>query len=108
MTELEYDIDHIIPQKEFDQLVGGTSVDVGLMNCLGNVSLLPRKKNEAKGGKKLNELSDALRALVSKYSNVKVADFGKYSNVQNIDELVRERKAIFCEVISRREEIILA
>lgn len=108
LAELEYDIDHIIPQKEFEQLVGGTSVDVGLMNCLGNVSLLPRKKNEAKGGKKLNELSDALRTLVSKYSDVKVADFVKYSNVQNIGELVQERKAILCEVISRRERIMLA
>jgi hypothetical protein len=52
LAELEYDIDHIIPQKEFDSVPAGIGVDARLMDSLGNVSLLPRKKNESKGEKK--------------------------------------------------------
>ena len=88
LAEIGYDIDHIIPQKEFSQLVEGVGVDVGLMDSLGNVSLLPRKKNESKGEKKLNELSDELKSLVAKYADINISDFGKYSNVKNIAELV--------------------
>ncbi len=108
LADVEYDIDHIIPQKEFDQLVEGTGVDKGLMNCLGNVSLLPRKKNESKSNKRLDELSDELRQLVSKFADVKLEDFGKYSNVKNIGELVAGRKVTLINALDKREEIVLA
>ena len=108
IADVEYDIDHIIPQKEFDQVVGGTGIDVGLKDCLGNVSLLPRKKNESKGEKKLNELSDDLRALVSKYADVELADFGKYSNVAEIAGLVAERRSHFLAVLDKRGQVVLS
>ena len=78
------------------------------MNCLGNVLLLPRKKNESKRNKRLDELSDELRQLVSKFADVKLEDFGKYSNVKNIGELVAGRKAILINALDKREEIVLA
>ena len=108
MAEVEYDIDHIIPQKEFDQIVGGTGVDAGLRDCLGNVSLLPRKKNESKGEKKLNELSDDLRALVSRYADIELADFGKFSNVAGIADLVAERRSHFLTTLDKREQVVLS
>ena len=106
IAELDYDIDHIIPQKLFENLPAGSPIEIGLMNCLGNVSLLPRKKNESKNGKKLNELSDDLRVLVEKYSGVKRVDFEKYSNVVNISELVTERKSVYLGVLNRRNTIL--
>lgn len=108
VAEIEYDIDHIIPQKEFDQLVEGIGVDKGLMDSLGNVSLFPRKKNESKGEKKLNELSDDLKSLVAKYADIDISDFGTYSNVKNIAKLVEERKAVFMDVLGRREQVVLS
>ena len=108
IAEVEYDIDHIIPQKAFDQIVGGTGVDASLKDCLGNVSLLPRKKNESKGEKRLDELSDDLRALVSRYADVELADFGKYSNVAGIADLVAERRSHFLTTLDKRERVVLS
>lgn len=106
VAEIDYDIDHIIPQKAFDNLPAGSPVVIGLKNCLGNVSLLPRKKNESKNGKKLNELPDDLRALVEKYSGVPRRNFEKYSNVVNISDLVTERKPIYLDVLRRRDNVL--
>ena len=108
VAQVEYDVDHIIPQTEFDQLVEGTSINKELKNSLGNVSLLPRRRNESKGDKKLNQLSDDLKALVAKYSDLRIEDFGKYSTVDSIQALIDERKKVFLDAIKKREPIMLA
>jgi hypothetical protein len=58
--------------------------------------------------KKLDDLSNDLKSLVSKYADVSLSDFGKYSNVMNIGDLVEARKAIFMNVLNRREQVVLS
>lgn len=108
IASVKYEIDHIISQDEFDQLPSGTDIDVGLKNCLGNVSLLPRDQNESKGSKKLCELGDSLKRLVSRYSDIAIGDFQKFSNVASVSQLVKERKQAFLTAISKRQAIVVA
>ena len=102
--EKEYDIDHIIPQSKIDAAPLGV-VNKNLKNSLGNMALLPRRKNEAKNAKFLKDVGDDLKLEIAQYADVSLEDFPKYSNLTSLPNLIEERKKVFWGLLNKRSEL---
>ena len=84
-----YEVDHIYPQADFKD---NDNVDQKLKDSYFNLALLPKKENIQKSDKKLKDLTDDwLKQEVSKYTEISLADFTKYSSLSYIDDLRKER-----------------
>ena len=106
-----YDVDHIVPQTLLDAAneteVGGVKL-IALKNSLGNLALLPHKSNIKKNDKQLSNIEDDLKPEVSRYSDVALEDFGKYSDITNLPELCEQRKAVFLAVVREKRTSLFA
>jgi hypothetical protein len=87
------EIDHIIPQTAFDN----SRIDNSriIQNGLFNLVLIPEDINKKKSNKRLNSLSNNDRSIYSKFSNIKLNDFDKYSEANNYKELSEYRTKLF-------------
>ena len=99
------EVDHIIPQAKLEnnKMISSTYKD-----ALFNLELLPKVDNNMKKDKTLNELTDTfLRQAISKYTGIQESDFGKYSDVSQIEELKKERLAYLLDtfVDKRKTEL---
>lgn len=91
--DVSFDVDHIIPQELFKDNV---SIDQTFKDSLVNLALLPTKDNISKKSKRLNEITDPwLKTQITTYTKIEEADFDKYSDVTNIDDLRTQRKRLF-------------
>ncbi|MCQ2080453.1 MAG: hypothetical protein MJZ11_02265 [Lachnospiraceae bacterium] len=100
------EVDHIIPQEKF----GGNNMANSIMkDSLTNLALLPKTDNIAKKSKALNEITDAwLKSQITKYEEIEEKDFGKYSDITNIEELKSQRGDLFIKVFDETRETVLA
>lgn len=104
-SETKIEIDHIVPEEKFQ---GNSGVDQALKDSLINFALLPKKDNISKSSKALNEIIDGwLKEEVSKFSEIPQSDFGKYSDITNINAMKEMRRTKFLEAFStiRKSEL---
>ena len=100
------EVDHIIPQAKLEnnQMIKSTYKD-----SLFNLQLLPKADNIAKKDKTLNELNDSfLRKAISKYTGIHEDDFGRYSDVSQIEELKKERLVYLSDVFGEKRKTELS
>ena len=91
--EVSFDVDHIIPQELFKDNI---SIDQTFKDSLVNLALLPKKENISKKSKRLNEITDTwLKTQITTYTKIEEADFDKYSDVTNLEDLRKHRKLLF-------------
>lgn len=91
-----FNVDHIIPQTLFD----ASSIPKAnlIKNALFNLCILPEISNQKKNDKKLDQISDKeLINQIEYFSGIKQADFNKFSDVQNWEELRNKRRDFFEE-----------
>lgn len=101
-----YEIDHIYPKEMF---VNNELVDQKLRDCLGNLSILPKRENISKGSKKLTELVDEfLIEGIEKYAEISKANFKKYSEINNLKVLVSQREKGYLKVFKEVRNTVLA
>lgn len=89
------DVDHIIPQTLFEtSMYDRASV---IKDNLLNLGILPKESNTSKGGKKLVQISDnkVLVEEIKKYEFIDEADFKKYSDITNYQEMFDMRRKHF-------------
>jgi len=83
------EVDHIIPQAKFED---NSMVPNGYKDALFNLELLPKEDNIQKKDKTLSEVTDTfLQQSISRYCDIKIDDFEKYSDISNIEKLKSER-----------------
>ena len=100
------EVDHIIPQAKLEnnKMISSTYKD-----ALFNLELLPKPDNNQKKDKTLNELTDSfLRQAISKYTGIQECDFGKYSDVSQIEELKKERLAYLLDAFGDKRKTELS
>ncbi len=110
LHQMVYDIDHIIPESMLDDHpleLSGYNL-ASLKDTLGNLALLPKPLNIKKTDKLLKDISDDHKEIVSKYSDIKIEDFDKYSDVSKILEMFAERKQVFMAIIKEKRESLFA
>lgn len=89
------EVDHIIPKARFEN---NSMIPAGYRDALFNLELLPKDANIQKKDKTLNEVGDSfLRQSISRYSDISIEDFDKYSDISNIDELKKYRLNVLLE-----------
>ena len=90
------EVDHIIPQSKLEN---NAMIPSGYRDALFNLELLPKPDNNQKKDRTLAEVSDTfLRQSISKYSDIRLDDFAKYSDISHIEELKAERLAVLLNV----------
>ena len=66
----DYDLEHVLPQtptKEWDNLINTSAVDIeSIIQCIGNVTLLPYSLNRALGNSGWDKKKNGLNALILK------------------------------------------
>ncbi len=88
-TNISYDLDHIFPKALF---AGNDNVNVQYKDSLCNLEILSSIANEKKNDKKLEEIFDeSIKNEISRSSGIKQSDFSKYSDITNLDDLVKYR-----------------
>ncbi len=86
---VNYDIDHIYPKALFS---GNANVKSELKDSLCNLEILSSKANKEKNDKKLIDINDkVIKNEISKSSGIPEKEFDKYSNVSNLDALIKLR-----------------
>lgn len=84
------EVDHIIPQAK---LKNNSMIPTGYQDALFNLELLPKDDNIQKKDKTLAEVDDMfLRQSISRYCDINIVDFEKYSDISNIENLKNERE----------------
>lgn len=102
---VNYDLDHIYPKALFSN---NSNVDANLKDSLCNLEILSSKANKEKNDKKLLEINSAeVKNEISKSSGISYTDFVKYSDISNINDLIRERLSILKEVYSTNRDKML-
>lgn len=93
-------LDHIIPTSEFTQVPAGSALKP-LQHHIGNLALLPPATNLYKSDQRLDKLDlDSHRyecELISRYEDVEIADFGRYSQWTQAADLVDHRNRLIRE-----------
>ena len=77
-------------------------------DALFNLELLPKEDNNQKKDKPLNEVVDSfLRQSISRYCDISVDDFDKYSDISKIEELKDNRLNVLLEIFdtTRKTEL---
>lgn len=100
------EVDHIIPQAKLEN---NKMISSAYKDALFNLELLPKPDNNQKKDKTLNELTDSfLRQAISKYTGIQECDFGKYSDVSQIEELKKERLSYLLEAFGDKRKTELS
>ena len=89
------DVDHIIPQTLFETSMYDRASSI--KDNLLNLGILPKESNTSKGGRKLIQISDnkVLVEEIKKYEFIDKADFEKYSDITNYEEMFNMRRKYF-------------
>lgn len=98
---ITYDVDHIIPQAK---LIDNKLVPANYKDSLVNLALLPKKDNINKKDKFLSEIPDSetwLKQTISNYTGIPIKDFGKYSDLNNINDLKSFRHSLISDIFTR-------
>jgi len=100
-VDYEFQVDHIIPQEKLKE---NSLINLNYIDCLSNLSLLPKIGNTSKSSKLLNQLEPRLREIVSEYTGIDQKDFEKYSTIteNSMKSLIEHRKSIFIDTLERR------
>ena len=89
------EVDHIMPKAKLES---NTMIPGGYRDALFNLELLPKEDNNQKKDKALNEVTDSfLRQSISRYCDISIEDFDKYSDISNIEELKKSRLKVLIE-----------
>ena len=100
------EVDHIIPKAKLDN---NSMIPIGYRDALFNLELLPKGDNIQKKDKTLQEVNDTfLQKNISRYTDIKIEDFQKYSDVSHIEELKEERQALLSKVFGEIRKTELA
>ena len=100
------EVDHIIPQAK---LSNNLMIPTTYKDALFNLQLLPKADNIEKKDKTLSELTDSfLRQAISKYTGIKEEDFGKYSDVSQIEVLKQERLTCLLDTFGEKRKTELS
>ncbi len=92
------EVDHIMPKA---RLESNSMIPAHYRDALFNLQLLPKCDNIQKKDKALNEISDSfLQKSISRYCDIKVEDFEKYSDISNIEDLKRERMKVLLDIFN--------
>ena len=84
-------------------------IPTGYRDALFNLELLPKADNIQKKDKTLQEVNDTfLQKNISGYTDIKIEDFQKYSDVSHIEELKEERQALLIKVFGEIRKTELA
>lgn len=99
-TEYSIEVDHIIPQTLFNESI--IQRKSAVQHNILNLGLLPKNENVAKSNKKLRFVEDEwLRQEITRYEFIQVEDFEKYSDINNYEEMFKQRAAFFYEAFSK-------
>ena len=91
-ANVDYDLDHIYPKAQFNN---NSNVKSELKDSLCNLEILSSKANKEKQDKKLSDITTAdIINEISKSSGIETSEFEKYSNIANIEYLVKLRLEI--------------
>ena len=100
--EEQFDVDHLYPQDKFKN---NSMVDVSNKDCLCNLSLLPKRENICKNNKSLNEIVDPwLIQQIEIYTDIKQCDFDKFSDLSNIEDLKKQRRAKYENAFAEKRD----
>jgi len=100
------EVDHIIPQAK---LSNNLMIPTTYKDALFNLQLLPKTDNIEKKDKTLSELTDSfLRQAISKYTGIKEEDFGKYSDISQIEVLKQERLTYLLDTFGEKRKTELS
>lgn len=101
-----YQVDHIIPQKQFAMAV---SVDSAYKDMLYNLAILPQRENDAKNDRSIIDLkSDPwLYNECLKFSEVPEADAERFSDICNIEDMIKMRYELYREAFSQTRSALI-
>lgn len=100
------EVDHIMPRA---RLENNSMIPAGYRDALFNLELLPKEDNIQKKDKALNEISDSfLRQSISRYCDVAIEDFDKYSDIANIEDMKKARLEMLLDVFKRMRKTELS
>lgn len=100
------EVDHIMPRA---RLENNSMIPAGYRDALFNLELLPKDDNIQKKDKALNEISDSfLRQSISRYCDVAIEDFDKYSDIANIEDMKKARLEMLLDVFRRMRKTELS
>lgn len=101
-----YEVDHIFPKEKF---VDNLNVKIHSQDSLFNFALLPKKDNIKKGSKSLKEITDKwLQEEISRFSEIPIEDFEKYSDITNLEELREYRLDLFLKTFRKERDSLIA
>lgn len=101
----DFEVDHIIPQSSFGSDLDSTKLQ--LKDSLINLSLLPKNSNGSKNDKYLKDITDDyLKQEVSRFTKIDIADFSKYSSVNDIDKLKLKREEDYLDIFNTRDDFL--
>lgn len=101
-----YDIDHILPQSVIR--ISSLENKEEIVDNLFNLALLPKTENISKGNKKLSMIDDSwLKNQIKEYAFIEEADYAKYSDVSNYQQLYAHRKTFFVDAFSTKRTYLL-
>lgn len=105
-NSIEIEIDHIIPQSQFNS---STLENKNLQHNLYNLALLPKKQNISKNNKKLISIDNQwLISRIEKYADIKREEFEEFSKIQNLEKLKQKRSKLFYEAfLNKRNELFI-
>ncbi len=93
------EVDHIIPKAKLEN---NSLIPTGYRDALFNLELLPKPDNIQKKDKTLVELTELfLQQSISRYSDINIDDFQKYSDISHIEELKAERLTMLIDVFGK-------
>lgn len=96
-----YEMDHIFAQRQFDT----STITSSWKDNLYNFALLPKKDNISKSDRTLNDLKQDtsntwLFDEVKRYTEISDSEIEKYSNINNISDLIQKRKSLFIDAFT--------
>ena len=90
-----FEVDHIMPKEALTT----AGYELKKQHSLYNLALLPKKDNCAKSNKKLNQITDGwLIRMITEYEYIPRRDFDRYSDMGNLERLLKQRFKTFEEV----------
>lgn len=97
-----YEMDHIFAQRQFET----STISIKWKDNLCNFALLPKKDNICKSDKTLLELqadksNTWLFEEVKRYTEITDKEIAKLSDINNIEELINKRLALFKSAMSK-------
>lgn len=99
------EVDHIVPKA---RLENHSMIPTEYRDALFNLELLPKEDNIQKKDKTLNEVDDSfLRQSISRYCDISIDDFDKFSDISNIEVLKECRLNMLLETFDsvRKSEL---